>query len=102
MSKNDFKSLVLARKPFSIRVMGVVITVEFDEKVSLIAESLGVTDLDKCKSFLNPELPDNALLSAACHEVLENINAAMEWKLKHPTISQLDLMITTLLEIGEK
>ena len=102
MPKNDtsFRGLVLKREAFNIYIMGVSLTIDFDHNLCDWGNGNGLADRDKATAYLDPDLPDNPLLSAACHEVLEVLNHKMEWGLSHPTLNQLDLLITSLLEVG--
>jgi len=78
--------------------MGVVFCFQFDEESCSIQDANGLADRDNAVIVLDPSLKDNPLLSTAVHEVVETMSHKMEWNLPHKLISQLDILVASMLE----
>ena len=78
--------------------MGVIFSFEFDEETCSMQDANGLADRDNGVIVLDPSLKDNPLLSTAVHEVLETMSHKMEWKMSHRLISQLDILVASILE----
>jgi hypothetical protein len=94
----DFKRLILKRRPFECTVMGVVFSFQFDEEACGIQDANGLADKDNAVIVLDPSLKDNPLLSTAVHEILETMSHKMEWNLPHKLISQLDILVSSMMD----
>ena len=95
----DFKRLIFKRRPFECTIMGVVFSFQFDEEACSIQDANGLADRDNAAILLDPTLKDNPLLSTSVHEILETMSHKMEWNLPHKLISQLDILVASILEV---
>lgn len=93
-----FAKKILKRKQFECTIMGVVFSFEFDEEACSLQDANGMADRDNASILLDPSLKNNPLVSTAVHEVIETMSHKMEWGLAHKLISQLDIMVGSLLE----
>jgi hypothetical protein len=78
--------------------MGVVFSFQFDEEACSIQDANGLADRDNAVILLDPSLKDNPLLSTSIHEILETMSHKMEWNLPHKLISQLDILVASMMD----